>query len=144
MWKSHTPNAHHAHCSLDGLFLLLEPQSVERHTGNLDDLESDSWQITHGVTGTTESSNENLVVLVDEGHTTVTRNEASNSFVVLLELNSHALSHGGVGLLGLDSDLLNDDTGGVRSALEGLSPLGDLMSFVEIVIGPSTQSKSEG
>jgi hypothetical protein len=32
----------------------------------------------------------------------------------------------------------------VRSALEGLSPLGDLMSFVEIVIGPSTQSKSEG
>ncbi len=59
-------------------------------------------------------------------------------------MNSHALSHGGVGLLGLDSDLLNDDTGGVRSALEGLSPLGDLMSFVEIVIGPSTQSKSEG
>ena len=59
-------------------------------------------------------------------------------------MNSHALSDGGVGLLGLDSDLLNDDTGGVRSALEGLSPLGDLMSFVEIVIGPSTQSKLEG
>ena len=89
--------------------------------------------------GTTESSDKNLVVLVDEGHTTVAGNEASNSFVVLLELNSHALSDGGVGLLGLDSDLLNDDTCGVRSALEGLSPLGDLMSFVEIVIGPSKQ-----
>lgn len=89
--------------------------------------------------GTTESSDKNLVVLVDEGHTTVAGNEASNSFVVLLELNSHALSDGGVRLLGLDSDLLNDDTCGVRSALEGLSPLGDLMSFVEIVIGPSKQ-----
>lgn len=127
----------HARSSLDGLFLLLEPEGVERHTGDLDNLESDSWQVTHGVARTTETSNENLVVLVNEGHTTVTRNEASNSFVVLLELNSHALSDGGVGLLGLDCDLLNDDTCGVRSALEGLSPLGDLMSFVEIVIGPS-------
>lgn len=36
-------------CSLDGLFLLSEPQGVERHTGDLDNLESDSWQVTHGV-----------------------------------------------------------------------------------------------
>jgi hypothetical protein len=52
-------------------------------------------------------------------------------------LNSHALSDGGVGLLGLDSDFLNDDTSGVRSTLEGLSPLGDLICLVEVVIGPS-------
>ena len=36
-------------CSLDGLFLLSEPQGVHGHTGDLDNLESDSWQVTHGV-----------------------------------------------------------------------------------------------
>ena len=125
-------------CSLDGLFLLSEPKGVHRHTGDLDNLESDSWQVTHGVAWTTESGNENLVIFVDEGHTTVFWNEASDSFIVLLELNSHALSHGRVGLLGLDGNLLNNDASGVRCALERLSPLRDLMSFVEIVVGPST------
>ena len=42
-----------------------------------------------------------------------------------------------VGLLGFDGDLLDDDAGSVRCALEGLSPLGDLMRLVEVVIGPS-------
>ena len=80
---------------------------------------------------------EYLVVLIDECHATVLRNEAGDSFVVLLELNSDTLSDGRVGLLGLNSDLLDDDTGSVRSTLEGLSPLGDLISLVEVVIGPS-------
>jgi len=87
--------------------------------------------------GTTETGNEDLVVLIDECHATVLRNEAGDSFVVLLELNSDTLSDGGVGLLGLNSDLLDDDTGSVRSTLEGLSPLGDLICLVEVVIGPS-------
>ena len=86
---------------------------------------------------TTETGNEHLIVLIDESHTTIAGDEAGDSFVVLLELNSHALSDGGVGLLGLNCDLLNDDTCGVRSTLEGLSPLGDLVSLVEVVISPS-------
>jgi hypothetical protein len=52
-------------------------------------------------------------------------------------LNSHTLSDGRVGLLGFDGDLFDDDTSSVRSTLEGLSPLGDLMRLVEVVISPS-------
>lgn len=73
--------------------------------------------------GATEPSDEDLVVLVDEGHASVARHEASDSLVVFLELDSHALSHGGVGLLGLNGDLLYHDARSVRRALEGLPPL---------------------
>lgn len=89
------------------------------------------------MTGSTETSNEYLVILIDESHATISWNEAGDSFVVLLELNSHTLSDGRVGLLGLDGDLFDDDTGSVRCTLEGLSPLGDLVSFVEVIISPS-------
>jgi hypothetical protein len=125
--------------SLDGLLLLSEPEGVQRDSGNLDDSESDSWQITDGMAGTTETSDEDLVVLIDERHTAISGDEASNPLVVFLELHSDTLSDGGVGLLGLDGDLLDDDAGGVRGALEGLSPLGVLMRLVVVVIGPSTQ-----
>jgi hypothetical protein len=123
--------------SLNGLFLLFEPEGVEGDSSDLDNSESDTWQITDGMAGTTETGNEDLVVLIDECHATVLRNEAGDSFVVLLKLNSDTLSDGRVGLLGLNSDLLDDDTGSVRSTLEGLSPLGDLICLVEVVIGPS-------
>ena len=123
--------------SLDGLLLLSEPEGVERHGRNLDDSESDSWQITDGMAGTTETSDEDLVVLIDERHTALSGDEASDSLVVFLELHSDTLSHGGVGLLGLDGDLLDDDARGVRGALEGLSPLGVLMRLVVVVVGPS-------
>ena len=125
--------------SLDGLLLLSEPEGVQRHCGNLDDSESDSWQITDGVARTTETGDEHLVVLIDERHTAISGHEASDSLVVFLELHSDTLSHGGVGLLGLDGDLLDDDAGGVRGALEGLPPLGVLMRLVVVVVGPSTQ-----
>ena len=127
--------------SLDGLFLLSEPQSVQRDGGDLDNLESDSWKITDGMAWTTETSDEDLVVLVDEWHTTIAGHEASDSLVVLLELHSDTLSDGRVGLLGLNGDLLDDDAGGVGCTLEGLSPLGVLIGFVVIVISPSIKSQ---
>lgn len=135
-WRWHSQRA----LSLDGLLLLSEPQGVQRDGGDLDNLESDSRKITDGVARATETSDEDLVVLVDEGHTTIAGHEASDSLVVLLELHSDTLSDGRVGLLGLDGDLLNDDAGGVGSALEGLSPLGVLIGFVVIVIGPSIRT----
>lgn len=57
-----------------GLLLLLLPQSGETDTGNLDDLETDTGNITLGLALATETSEKNLVVLVDEVKTTVVGN----------------------------------------------------------------------
>lgn len=50
-----------------GLLLLLLVQGPEGNTGDLDDLETDTRNITNGVTGTTETGNEDLVVLCEVG-----------------------------------------------------------------------------
>jgi len=87
--------------------------------------------------GSTETSDKDLVVLIDERHTTILGDECSDSLVVFLELDSDTLSHGGVGLLSLDGYLLNNDTSSVGRTLEGLSPLGVLVGLVIVVISPS-------
>ena len=61
-------------CLRTGLLLLLLPQSEQTNTGDLDDLETDTGNITLGLTLTTETSEENLVVLVNEVQATVVRN----------------------------------------------------------------------
>jgi len=122
----------------------VEPEGEERGVSDLHDLEAHTWQITDGMSGTTESGNENLVVFVNERHSTVTGDVASNSLVVLFELHSHALTHGGVRLLGLNTDLLDDDTGGVRSTTEGLLPSSGLVSFLVTFVGPSTHHDTLG
>jgi hypothetical protein len=58
-------------CLRAGLLLLLAPESGETDTGDLDDLETDTGNITLGLTLTTETGKEDLVVLVDEVQTTV-------------------------------------------------------------------------
>jgi hypothetical protein len=58
-------------CLRAGLLLLLAPKSGETDTGDLDDLETDTGNITLGLTLTTETGKEDLVVLVDEVETTV-------------------------------------------------------------------------
>lgn len=57
-----------------GLLLLLLPESGQTDTGNLDDLETDTGNITLGLALTTETGEEDLVVLVDEVQTTVVGN----------------------------------------------------------------------
>ena len=100
--------------SMHGLLLLVAPEGHQAAAGDLDDLETHTGKITLRVSGTTEAGNEHLIVLVNEGHTTITRHVGSDSLVVLLELDSDTLTDGGVGLLGFDSDLLDDDSGSVR------------------------------
>jgi len=116
------------------------PQGVETIAGNLGDEETDTGQITDGVAGTTETLDEDLVVLVAEGHATVTGNEAGDSLVVFFELDSDTLSNTGVRLLGLDTNLLNDNAAGVGSTLEWLSPLSGLMREFVVLISPQVQS----
>ena len=116
------------------------PEGEEASVGDLDDLEADTGKITDGLARATETGNEDLVVLVNEAEATIAGHEASDSLVVLFELHSDTLTDGGVGLLGFDTDLFDDDAGGVRAALEGLAPLGSLMSEFVLLVGPTVES----
>ena len=119
------------------LFLLSRPKREKTASGNLDNLESNTGKISLGMSRSTETGNEDLVVFINEGHTSISWDVGSDSLVVFLELNSDALSDGGVWLLGLDGDLLDDDTGSVGSLTERLLPLGSRVLLLITQIGPS-------
>ena len=65
------PGSNGLSCLRAGLLLLLLPQGHETDTGDLDDLETDTGNITLGLALTTETGQEDLVVLVDEVQATV-------------------------------------------------------------------------
>ena len=120
----------------------MKPKGEETASSDFNDLESYTGQITLGVSRSTETSNKNFVVLIDEGHTTISWDVGGDSLVVFLELDSDALSDGGVRLLSLNSDLLDHDTGGVGSINERLLPLGSrVLLFVTEIGPPAQQSK---
>mgnify|MGYP006171374659 CR=1 FL=1 len=96
---------------------------METTSSDLDNLESDSWKITNGMTRSTETGNKDLVVLINETHASILWYVSGDSLVVLLELDSDALSDGGVRLLGFNGNLLDDDAGGMGRASEWLLPL---------------------
>lgn len=54
-----------------GLLLLLLPESQQTDTRDLDDLETNTGNITLGLALTTETGEQDLVVLVDEVEATV-------------------------------------------------------------------------
>ena len=56
------------------LLLLLLPQSQQTDTGHLDDLETDTGNITLSLALTTETGEEDFVVLIDEVQATVVGN----------------------------------------------------------------------
>ena len=85
------------------LLLLSAEQSKERRLRDAHNLEADSRNISDGVTRTTESSNQDLVVLVHKVQATIARHERSDLLSVLDQLHTHALTNGRVGLLGLHS-----------------------------------------
>ena len=116
----------------------MQPEGEKRSAGDLLNLESHAWDITDGVTLTTETGNEHLVILINEAHSTVTGHVACNSLVVLFELHSHALTDGRVGLLGFNTNLLNYDAGGLRCAREGFLPTGGSVGLLIGLLSPST------
>ena len=120
------------------LLLLAEPEGHETTSSDFSNLESDSWNITDGVTRSTKTSDQDFIVLVDQRHSTVLRNVSGDSLVVFLKLDSHALSDGGVGLLSFDCDLFNDDAGSMGGLLEWFSPHGNIVSLSVMFIGPAT------
>jgi len=96
------------------LLLLLLPQSQQTDTRHLNYLESNTGNITLGLALTTEAGEEDFVVLVDKVQATVIGYESSDLLAVLDKLYTNALSDSRVRLLGFDTDLLEDDTLGVR------------------------------
>ena len=93
------------------LLLLLAEQSEKRGLGHADHLETDSRNITHSVTRTTETGYQHLVVLVHVVQTTIARNEGSDLLAVLDQLHTHALTNGGVGLLSLHTAIIHEIKG---------------------------------
>ena len=87
------------------LLLLSTEQSKERSLGDTYHLETDSRNITHSVTGTTESSNQDFIILIHKVQTTITRNESSDFLSVLDQLNTDALTNGRVRLFSLYSTI---------------------------------------
>ena len=124
------------------LLFLSQPESEERATGGLDNLESDTRNITLGVTRSTETSNEHFIVLINETQTAISWHVGSDFLVVFLKLHSDTLSDSRVWLLSLDGDLIDDDTGGVRRASEWLLPLGSRVLFLVIIISPTKNKKN--
>ena len=118
------------------LLLLVLEQSEQRHAGHLHHLETHSGNITDGVSFTSESCNEHLVVLVDKVEATVVRHERRDLLSVLDELHTRALTDSGVRLLRLDANLLQHDTLGVRASGERLGVLGTEVRLFVVLVGP--------
>jgi len=83
------------------LLLLVEGQQGD--VGHLDNLETDTGNITDGVTLTTETGDQDLIVLLNVVQATVTGYEGGDLLSVLDQLHPHALADGRVGLFGLDA-----------------------------------------
>ena len=109
------------------IYLLLFPEGKKTHSRYLNDLKSHTRNITLSLATTTETRNQYFIVLVNEvqatiilhngqlkapgaGLTTTTYgDECSDLFAVLDELNTDAFPDGRVWLLGLNSNLLEND-----------------------------------
>ena len=73
--------------------LLLAPEEcVEGYVGDLADLESDTGNITNSVTLTSESTDQDLVVLLNEVQTAVIGDESGDLLAILDQLDTDALS----------------------------------------------------
>merc|ERR1711977_19 len=87
-------------------------------SSDLHDLESNTGNISLRLSLTTETSEEDFIVLVDEVETTIVGDECSDLLSVLDQLDSDTLSDGGVGLFGLNTNLLENYALGVGRSSE--------------------------
>merc|ERR550534_3552869 len=79
--------------------LLSTEESIEGDISHLDDLESDSGNISDGVTLSTKTSNQHLIVLLYKVETTVIGDESSDLLSILDKLYSDTLPDSRVRLL---------------------------------------------
>ena len=84
--------------------LLSAEEGVEGHVGDLADLESDTGNVTNSVTLTSESTDQDLVILLNKVQATVIGDKSCDLLAVLDQLHTNALSMDGKG--GLSTDQL--------------------------------------
>merc|ERR550534_1603179 len=118
--------------------LLSTEESIEGDIGHLDDLESDSGNISDGVTLSTETSNQHLIVLLNKVETTVIGDESSDLLSILNKLYSDTLSDSRVRLLSFYTNLLKNNSLSVGSSSEriGLISCSQICLLV-ILISPT-------
>ncbi len=95
---------------LTRLLLLFLVESQKTYSSNFAHLKSNSWNISNGVTTSSETRDQNFVVLINIVQATISWDESSNLLSVLDQLNTNALTNGRVGLLGLNTDLFKNDS----------------------------------
>ena len=81
-------------CLGSGLLLLLLEECKQRASRYLGDLETDTWDISDSATATSETRNDNFVVLINEVHATIHGNEGGDFLAVLDELYANTLTQG--------------------------------------------------
>ena len=107
------------------IHLFLLPKGKKTDSGYFHDFESHTRNVTLGLATTAETRDEDFIVLVDKVETAIVLegrqleapergsttygHKGGDLFAVLDELDTNAFSDGGVWLLGLDSDLLEND-----------------------------------
>src|SRR5205823_6160237 len=102
-----------------GLLFPASDELVEAHAVHLDDLVPNARDVpVRSAHAAADAFDQDLVVFVDEVDRAVADRERGDLTSVLHELNLDALTQGGVGLLRLDSDLLEDDPLRLRRSLQ--------------------------
>ena len=120
------------------LLLLAAVEGEDSDAGDLDDLEADPGKISLGMSRTTESGHEDLVVLLHEVKATIVGHEGNDLLSVLDQLDADALTNSGVRLLGLDTDLLEHDALGVGGSSEGIGlDGGSAVALLPLLVGPT-------
>merc|ERR550534_1153043 len=118
--------------------LLSTEESIEGDIGHLNDLESDSGNISDGVTLSTETSNQHLIVLLYKVETTVIGDESGDLLSILDKLHSDTLSDSRVRLLSFYTNLLKNNSLSMGSSSEriGLVSCSQICLLV-ILISPT-------
>ena len=123
------------------LLLLLTEECAQTTASDLDDLKTNTWNVTDSVTTSSKTRNKHFVIFVDEVRAIILVDESRNLLTILDELYAAALTNSGVGLLGLDADLLNNNALCVRRATKWVALVfGTDVGLLVVLVSPELRA----